>query len=370
MKKKPQHRKWIGCDVEADYFGDDRKLSRKERKIASAKDRSKFKKTDQNKLKKQNMPDDISHLRRGRVLSIISQGLNVECDDKIYLCVLRGSLKKEKARVKNLVTVGDFVLFAPTSEDEGVIEVVEERHSYLSRADTLHQQRMQLIAANIDLVLITLSVVTPPIKPTIVDRYIIAARKGNMEPVIVVNKIDLLDEDPIEKEVYDELAAAWENTDIPFIGVSAESGIGLDKLRAIMKDKASVFSGQSGVGKSSLINAMTQHELETGKVVSRTKKGAHTTTQAQLLPLDFGGWVIDTPGIKSFGIWNLDLDEILDYFPDLQKIAVNCKYPDCSHTHEDHCAVKEAVEKETFPELRYLSYLYLRESIEKDHKPR
>lgn len=369
-KKNPKKKKWVACEVEADYFNDDRKIARKERKIASKKDRSKYKKTDQDKLEKQKEEIDRSNLLRGRVLSIISQAINVEFEGKIIKCVLRGSLKKETIRLKNLVTVGDFVYFEMTSADEGVIEDIEERRSILSRADHLHQRREQLIAANIDQVLITLSVVNPPLKPFIIDRYIIAARKGNMNPVIVVNKIDLLESDPVELEIYKELVEAWEPSKVPLIPVSASTGEGIDELKQMMGNRASVFSGQSGVGKSSLINALTKHDLEVGDVVSKTRKGAHTTTQAQLLPLDFGGFVIDTPGIKSFGIWNVEKEEVEEYFPEIHALGSGCKFPDCSHTHESECAVIDAVEKGELSELRYESYCYLIESVDEEHRPR
>jgi len=369
-KKHKKHNKTVACELEADYYGDERKIARRERRSASAHDRSQYKKTDQDKIKKPDEPIDREKFLRGRVLSIISQAINVEHDNKILKCVLRGNLKKDVARIKNLVTVGDFVLFEMTSEGEGVISHIDERKSILSRADHLHQRKEQLIAANIDQVLITVSVVNPQLKPFIVDRYIIAAHKGNMRPVIVINKIDLLDQDPVEQEVYKEFVDAWKSSEVPFIPVSSTTGEGIQELRDIMKDKASVFSGQSGVGKSSLINAMTEHKLEVGGIVSKTGKGSHTTTQAQLLPLEFGGWVIDTPGIKSFGIWNVESEEIEQYFPEIFSTGADCKFPDCSHTHETHCAVIDAVESGEISQLRYESYIYLVDSVEEKHRPR
>lgn len=366
--------KWVSCDIEAEYFKDDRKHSRMERKIASAKDRSKYKKTDREKWQKnkelhQNIKLAKEDLLKGRVLSINPQGIIVECDNEIYTCSLRGLLKKDKTQFKNLVTVGDFVLFQKTEGTEGLIAHVEPRRSILSRADNLSRRQEQLIAANIDLVLITTSVVNPPIKPSLVDRYIIAARKGQMEPIIVVNKIDLLDDPSAseEQEIYEEFLKAYQTAGVTVIPVSVINSQGLDELKKIMKDRASVFSGQSGVGKSSLINAITGQTLKVGKVVDRTKKGAHTTTTTQLLPLEFGGWCIDTPGIKSFGVWNLEKEEVEQYFSEIYELGHQCKFPDCSHTHEKDCAVLQAAEIGQLSLLRLASYHYLLDALSQEH---
>lgn len=371
----PMPKKWVPCDLEAEYFKDHRKTARMERKLASAKDRSKYKKTDREKRKKseelhQNIKLSKEEFLRGRVLSITPQGFLVEFEHETYICTIRGLLKKEKTQFKNLITVGDFVLFQKTHGNEGLIAHVEPRQSVLSRADNLSRRQEQLIAANIDQVLITVSVVNPPIKPFLVDRYIIASRKGNMEPIIVVNKIDLLaplaDEEP-EKDIYQQFIEAYKIAGLTVIPVSVITGQGLDQLRQVMKDKASVFSGQSGVGKSSLINAVTHYDLKTGKVVEKTKKGAHTTTTAQLLPLDFGGWCIDTPGIKSFGVWDLKKEEVEQYFSEIFETGHQCKFPDCSHSHENGCAVLDAVEKGEISPLRFASYQYLLHALSQEH---
>lgn len=359
-----------------EHFRDDRKLSRQDRKRKSAKDRSKFKKTDQKQLQKQ--PEEIpTDLPRGRVLSIISEEIKVATDHGTLTCTLRGTLKKEKQRLKNLVTVGDFVRYEPLPDQEGVIHFIEPRQSILSRADTLDHRREQLIAANIDQVLITTSVVFPPLKPALIDRYIIATQKGNMTPIILVNKIDLLEDEEHDLEIreqekllYYEMLNAYKIAEIQIIPISITTGEGLSALKELMKDKASVFSGQSGVGKSSLINATTGLDLQVGDPVKRTKKGSHTTTRAQLIPLSFGGWCIDTPGIKSFGVWDIEKSELEHYFHEIQEIGNQCKFPDCSHTHETQCAVIQAVEDEKLSSMRYESYCYLLETIEEKHRRR
>lgn len=234
-----------------------------------------------------------------------------------------------------------------------------------------------MIAANIDQVLITTSVLTPPLKPPLIDRYIIAAQKGNMQPVIVVNKIDLLDSTEFDETVREQQRAlvedcrlAYEGVGIPFLVISVEENRGIEELRELMKDKTSVFSGQSGTGKSSLINQLTGLDLPVGETVRQTRKGAHTTTQAQLVPLDCGGFCVDTPGIKSFGMWDLAKEEVQVYFSEIQKSSGSCHFPNCTHTHEDHCQVRLDVDEGKIPLLRFESYLSLIESVDQKHQRR
>lgn len=352
------------------FFEEDEFISRKERKearkIASRRDRSKFKKTDaekRSKIQKKAIEKKLENkesLIKGRVLEIIPEGIYVQHQGDVYLCVLRGHLKKEISRIKNLVTVGDFVLFEKKSRS---IFHVEERHSVLSRQEHLRRRQNQLLAANIDQVLITVSLIHPPLKPHLVDRYIIATFKGKMDPVIVINKIDLLQPHSDESSLLAHFLETYRSLGIPIIQVSAETGEGIDHLKEIMKDKASVFSGQSGVGKSSLINAMTGLELPIGEIVKKTRKGSHTTTSARLIPLGFGGWCIDTPGIRSFGLWDLKKEDLDAYFPEIQEKGKQCKYPDCTHSHEPSCAIEKAVDQGEISFLRLDSYHKLLEEV-------
>lgn len=350
----------------------EKKDVRQQRHIDASKDRSKFKKTDQKQYQKKRKEEaekvlSKEHLKEGQVIAIRSEGVIISHKNALYTCVLRGILKKERRQRKNILTVGDYVHFEETTLGEGVIVHVNERNSVLSRAETLCHRQEQLIAANIDQVLIIMSVVIPPLKPSLIDRYIIATLKGNMEPILVINKIDLLQNDE-ETVLYQACIEAYQNIPITVIAVSAETGKGLDTLRNQMKDRSSVFAGQSGVGKSSLINAMTDLHLPVGLPVEKTKKGAHTTSSSELLPLDFGGWCIDTPGIKSFGMWDLEKSEIKDYYPEFS--IYQCHFLNCIHIHEPDCAVKKAVEEGVIPQLRYDSYYNLVDTIEQEHKPR
>jgi len=343
-------------------FFESRKELKEARKIASRRDRSKYKKTDlkqRARIQKEKTKRTLAkkkELLRGRVLAITSEGISVQYEENVFLCVLRGVLKKEITRTKNLVTVGDFVLF-----ERGVnaISHVEERRTLLSRQEHLRRRQEQLLAANIDQVLITVSVVKPPLKPPLIDRYIIATYKGKMEPVIVINKIDLLKKGSTEAILFEHVVETYKTLGIPIIGLSAETGEGIERLKEQMKDKASVFSGQSGVGKSSLINAMTELTLPVREVIKKTLKGAHTTSTTHLIPLSFGGWCIDTPGIRSFGIWNLKREDLDAYFPEISEKSYACRFPNCSHTHEPGCAV----DREQISPLRFKSYLKLLQEI-------
>ncbi len=372
-------KRWVACDTEEEFFGDERKQAKMDRKIAQAKDRSKYKKTDKAKFL-QSVKDDqqqkvkSEHSKRGRVISIVPEGIMVAYEDTVLVCHLRGILKKQRTQSKNLVTVGDYVLFEEYEEGYGVIAQVEPRASVLSRADNLSRRKEQLIASNIDQVIITVSVVQPALKASLVDRYIIAAKKGNMKPVIAITKIDLLEDDevdPVLREVEEELLEMMLQTypklDIPVVLISNVTGDGIEELKLLMKDKSSVFSGQSGVGKSSLINAVTGFDIRVGAIVDKTKKGAHTTTTTNLLPLSFGGWCIDTPGIKSFGVWDLEKQELDGYFTEINSIGRGCKFPNCCHLHEESCAVKDALESGELSPLRYESYQSLLASISSQH---
>lgn len=384
---KPKDEQWEEEDFEKMFVPGARKEQRQERKIASNRDRSKYKLTDQKKREKA-VRREQSHLQhklegtcRGRVLEASSKGFSVEWEGELFLCSLKGALKKEKRQVKALVVVGDFVFFEKAPGHEGVIVHVEERRSELCRADNLHHRKQQFIAANIDQVLITASVVSPPLKPGLLDRYIIAAKKGNMSPVIVINKVDLLSGEEVEGEaeqehieeqraLFDQVKEAYGQVGIPVIEISVAENKGWQELKEVMKGCASVFSGQSGVGKTSIINGLTGGDLAVGEVVERTRKGAHTTTTTRLLTLEDGGVCVDTPGIKSFGVWSLEQRELEAYFTEIHQVGRECKFVNCTHQHEPGCAVKEAVDGEEISWLRYSSYLSLMEQLGEEHRPR
>jgi ribosome biogenesis GTPase len=350
---------------ESDFFST-KKDAKQERKRSIKRDRSKFKKTDRDKIKEKNISE--TGLQTAIISSIRGAEIFVDTGKESVCCTLRGLFKKENANKTSPIIVGDRIFF----DEERVIQKIEPRHSILSRADHLSQKKEHCIAANVDLVLITVSVIDPPLRPSIIDRYLIAAKKGKMQPIILCNKIDLLDdakynERDHEKALLSECKAIYESIGVPFIELSTVTKEGIDTLRELMKNRTSVFSGQSGSGKSSLLNAIAGFDLRVGKTVAASRKGSHTTSHAELLRLPFGGYVIDTPGIKSFGLWDVKKEEVRELYSDIATIAKNCRFQNCCHRGEAGCAIPDALEKGILSPLRYESYLNLLLSIESEH---
>ncbi len=349
-------------DEEEAFHARDRKEFRKTRKLVQQLDRSKFKKTDlpsSKETKEKPLTDD---LLEGRVTAIKGEGSSVDSNGKSYLCSLKGFLKKERSLTKNLIAVGDRVYFTKGSATSGAIVRILPRTSLLSRTD-ISGKKEQLIAVNVDIAVISVSILEPPLKPSLIDRYLIAAEKGNLQPIIVINKIDLLESaSQEEKDLYRDFLASYEPLGYPILSVSTKTHVGLDALKSLLQNKTSVFSGQSGVGKSSLLNACFGLSLKTGAITQKTAKGAHTTTMAELLKLPEGGYCVDTPGIRSFGIWSLKKEEVIKHFRDLVRPKAKCKFPDCTHIQEPNCAVIRGVELGKISKLRYASYQTLLES--------
>lgn len=359
-----------------DWFQrEEKRFSRTQRKSKRQKDQSQYRKSDMDQRAKREAlsSNDCSQLQRGRIVSIHGEHIQVDSQGTLFSCYLRGALKLDLGRSTHAIAVGDLVLFERVEEGGGHILHVEERTSFLSRAETLSQRREQLLVANVDQLLITSSLLLPPLKPALIDRYVIAAQRGKIQPLLIINKADLLDhpESGDERALLKEVEEAYAIASIPLLLVSAQTGQGLDELRSRMNQKASVFSGPSGVGKSSLINALLGTELATAPPIAHSRKGSHTTTRAQLLPLPTGGWIIDTPGIKSFGLWQLkEEEELSSYFREIAQAACRCRFRNCSHHHEEGCAVLEALDKGQIHPLRYGSYSALLDEVRSIHRRR
>ena len=347
-------------------FEPTRREQRKESKAASKADRSKYKLSNLQKKEKELAPTHEKFIQ-GRVILIRSQAIEVATPSGVLTCTLRGTLKQERHHHKNLIIVGDLVLCEPLGNKAGVIDHVLERTSVLSRQDHLRRIKKQLVAANVDQVLITMSIGEPSLRPSIIDRYLVAAEKGNLHPSIVINKIDLLEKYPEEKELLETTISLYKQLGFSIIGVSAKTGEGMEELRSLLKDKVSVFSGQSGTGKTLLVNSLTGLSLQT-QAVRAGGKGAHTTTAARLLALPFGGWCIDTPGIRSFGIWDFQQEDLMVAFPEIAEQATQCFFKDCLHTGESGCHVAKALEEGLISPLRYSSYLSLLTSFQETKK--
>lgn len=296
-------------------------------------------------------------LARGTVIAL--RGLYAEVDDgqEIWPCTLRRMMLTRLIKERHPVTVGDRVHFRKSTQregvvHEGVIEQVESRRGQLRRRSG---KRMQTIVANVDKVVIVSSAAFPEPKPQLIDRYIVAALVGKITPVICMNKIDL---DP--EEHTDALLDLHARLGYQTLRTSARTGQGIDALREVLRGCACVLAGQSGVGKSSLLNAVQPGlKLKIGDIIQQTEKGRHTTVTARLLRLEVGGYVVDTPGVRSFDLSDLDRAELEAYFAEFLPHIPNCKFPNCTHTHEQDCAVKAALERAEISPERYRSYLHM-----------
>ncbi|MFO7958258.1 MAG: ribosome small subunit-dependent GTPase A [Candidatus Brocadiia bacterium] len=306
----------------------------------------------------------MTERKEGTVTRVRSVLCEVDADGRTYECKARGRLVESDTGETKPVAVGDRVVFTPTEEGEGIIEEVLPRRTKLSRRLPRDPRIEHVIAANVDQLLIVVSVRKPPLNPRIIDRYIIAGEAGALEPVICINKIDLAR----DESEYLPVAETYRELDYPVLLTSAKTGEGVDELREMLKDKSTVLAGHSGVGKSTLLNTMQPGlKLRTAPVDTR---GRHTTTTASLLTLDVGGYVVDTPGIREFTLWEIEPEEVAQFFPQIWELSAECKMPDCAHTHEPDCAVKQALERGELPRERYESYQRILETLEAPETPR
>jgi ribosome biogenesis GTPase len=300
------------------------------------------------------LPDiDPTVCRRGRVLRV--QGLISLVSDEtgiVYSCATRRLLKSLATDQRHVVAAGDHVWFRPELNNEGIIERVEPRHGVLARTS---KGRQHVIVTNVDQLVIVASAAEPRIKPNLIDRYLITAERANIEPVICINKMDLVD--PAD---FMPLVGVYSQLGYRVLLISAATGLNVDQLRERLVGRDSVLTGQSGVGKSSLLNAIEPGlGLRVQTVSAESQKGRHTTTTAQLYPLAGGGHVIDTPGIRQFQLWDVIPEEVAGYFREMRPYVARCRFPDCSHTHEDFCAVKDAVADGHIDTRRYESYTHI-----------
>ena len=294
----------------------------------------------------------------GRVLAVRGLISVVEAEDgQTYECATRRLLKTLSTDQRHVVVAGDLVRFRPVENTdqntrEGIIERVEPRRGSVCRTS---RGRQHIIVTNVDQIFIVASAAEPRLKPNLIDRVLVTAEKSRIEPVILINKIDLVD-----PALLQPLVGNYAQLGYKVMLVSAETGFGMEAFRRRLANRESVVTGQSGVGKSSLLNRIDPNlQLRVSAVSAESQKGRHTTTTAELIPLTDGGYVVDTPGIRQFQLWDVIAEEVPGFFRDIRPYVSLCRYPDCTHTHEDECAVKNAVADGRIDERRYESYCHI-----------
>jgi ribosome biogenesis GTPase len=284
----------------------------------------------------------------------VSAGLcRVETEGRSRICSLRGSLSAEDTGFTNVVAVGDRVIVSGRGAERGVVESVLPRRSLMARPDVFYSHLQQAVVANADQLLIIASWSEPALWLELVDRYLITAGRNNLSPVICVNKIDLAESERACREALAPYAALGH----PVLYTSAQTGQGVDALRGVLRGKMTVLAGLSGVGKSSLLAAAQPGlNLRVAEVSAWLRGGRHTTTQARLWKLESGGSVVDTPGIREFGLSGVRRDMLMAWYPDLGALAADCRFGNCAHLSEPDCAVRAAALDGRLPAVRYHNY--------------
>lgn len=287
-----------------------------------------------------------------------------------YECRIKGKFRIKGIKSTSPVSVGDHVQFdIETKGDEtiGIITKIGERDNYIIRKSVNLSKQTHIIAANIDVAFLLITLNNPPTFTSFIDRFLVTAEAYEIRAVLLFNKIDTYNEDELLEVKL--LAALYRTIGYECLGISASTGKNVDKVKEMMRSKVSMFSGHSGVGKSTLVNTIESNlNLKTTQISNQHMQGQHTTTFAEMYDLSFGAQIIDTPGIKGFGIVEVDKEELGGYFPEFFKLKEYCKFNNCLHIEEPHCAVKEAVAEEEIASSRYRSYLQIIEGEEEHYR--
>ena len=287
-------------------------------------------------------------------------------DGKEINCKIKGNFRLKWIRTTNPVAVGDTVLILPNNDGSAFITKIDERKNYIIRRSSNLSKEAHIIAANVDQALLIVTLAHPVTSTTFVDRFLATAEAYRIPATIIVNKIDLLCDEE-DKEYLEAWCYLYRSIGYNVIEVSAATGEGIDKLKESLEDKITLLSGNSGVGKSTIINQIIPGlNLRTAEISSTHDTGMHTTTFSEMFPLPQGGYLIDTPGVKGFGTIDFDRHEVAHFFPEIFEISQDCRFGNCTHTHEPGCAVLSAVEEARISQSRYNSYLSILEDSSDD----
>ena len=297
----------------------------------------------------------------GRVIKNTGSWYVVRTDDcKDYNCKVKGNFRIKGIRTTNPVAVGDIVDITVNADGTAFIVKIAPRTNYIIRRASNLSKESHIIAANLDRALLVVSLTEPATSTTFIDRFLATAEAYQVPVTIVINKTDLHTDELAE--YYEAIKYLYESIGYEVLGVSATTGDGVDRVRDVISKGITLFSGNSGVGKSSLINALIPGlELRTANVSTSHHTGMHTTTFSEMFAIGTDAYIIDTPGVKGFGTIDFDVNEVSHFFPEIFRISANCRYGNCTHTHEPGCAVLKAVDESLISQSRYASYLSILE---------
>ena len=288
----------------------------------------------------------------------------------VYNCRIKGKFRIKDIKSTNPIAVGDVVDFNVETLDNvtnGIIHNIQDRDNYIVRKSVNLSKQTHIIASNIDSVFLLITINNPPTLTSFIDRFLVSTRAYGIKTILVFNKMDTYDEDNVMEVKC--LASIYRKIGYECVEVSALTGLNIDHLKVLMKDKTSMFAGHSGVGKSTLVNAIEPGlDLKTKEISMLHMQGQHTTTFAEMFDLSFGARIVDTPGIKGFGVVDMDKEEIGDYFPEFFALKEHCKFNNCIHVEEPQCAVKEALDKDEVSFSRYRSYLQILEGDDEHYR--